>query len=408
MTDPTGRSFLSYRRARADEAALLIAAQHDRGIPTWQDVRDLASAPTEDEIRRTLADPATASAVLFITPEVETSPIIRNVEIPKVIQRAEAGDGFFVVPLAAGGLDYTAAAEATSNHLSAQNLSHWNMEKIAAPSLGPEHAAAIADRVLSQRLQAIHRHLPDGDPLRVGLFVRRAPPFEPGTALCLDWSSRFTEKEASADSWERSLLPALASVAAAIRKHAPGREAVAFGLPTLPAALALGCAFLATGGIAMAWEQVTPGRPAQLWSLAQPRETSGFAHRLVSQDPAARDVAVLVSVADNVEPLFAATTKALPPLRGYAHISKSGAYPHMIGSPGEAADIAYAVQDALRTARREYGNMGTVHLFVAVPAGLAVLIGQLLNTFGTVQTYEHVGSDGSGAYRPAAVLHPSA
>lgn len=324
-----------------------------------------------------------------------------------MIQRAEISDGFFVVPLAAGGLDYAAAAEATSNHLTAQNLSHWNMEKIAAASLGPEHAAAIADRVLAQRLQAIHRHLPPGDPLRMGLFVRRSPPLEPGTALCLDWNSHFIEKEATAVTWERLLLPALASVATAIRKHAPGREVVTSGLPTLPAALALGCTFLAPGGIAMAWEQVTPGRPAQQWSLAQPRETSGFAHRLVSQDPAARDIAVLVSVTDNIEPLFAATRKALPPVRAFAHVSKAGAYPHIIGSPGKAADIAYIVQDALRTARREYGNVGTVHLFVAVPAGIAAMIGQLLNTFGTIQTYEHVGSDGSGAYRPAALLRPS-
>ena len=46
--------------------------------------------------------------------------------------------------------------------------------------------------------------------------------------------------------------------------------------------------------------------------------------------------------------------------------------------------------------RREYGNIGTVHLFMAAPAGLAMLIGQLLNTFGAVQTYEHVTVDGSG------------
>ena len=57
MTDPTGRSFLSYKRSRRDEAALLIQAQHDHGIPTWQDVRDLVSVPTEDELRRVLADP---------------------------------------------------------------------------------------------------------------------------------------------------------------------------------------------------------------------------------------------------------------------------------------------------------------------------------------------------------------
>ena len=122
MTDPTGRCFLSYRRLRSDEAALLLAAQHDHGIPTWQDTQNLGSVPTEDEIRRTLADTSTASALLFITPEVEDSPIIRNVEIPKIIQRSEADDSFFVVPLAAGGLDYAKAADVSSNHLSAQNL----------------------------------------------------------------------------------------------------------------------------------------------------------------------------------------------------------------------------------------------------------------------------------------------
>src|ERR1700736_4463986 len=125
MTDPTGRSFLSYRRTRAAEAALLIQAQHDHGIPTWQDVHNLGSVLTEDEVRRVLANTSIASAILFITPEVDDSPIIRNVEVPRIIQRAETSDGFFVVPLAAGGLNYAKAAELTSNNLTAQNLANW-------------------------------------------------------------------------------------------------------------------------------------------------------------------------------------------------------------------------------------------------------------------------------------------
>ena len=38
---------------------------------------------------------------------------IREVEVPKIIQRAEPRDGFFVVPVAAGGLDFAKAAEAS-------------------------------------------------------------------------------------------------------------------------------------------------------------------------------------------------------------------------------------------------------------------------------------------------------
>jgi hypothetical protein len=406
MTDPTGRSFLSYRRLRSDEAALLVAAQHDHGIPTWQDTQNLGSVPTEDEIRRTLADPSTASAVLFITPEVENSPIIRNVEIPKIIQRAEANDGFFVVPLAAGGLNYAKAADVTSNHLSAQNLADWNMYKVSAPTLSANHAAEIAGRVLTQRMQAVHRHLAPSERLRVGLFVRRPPAFELGTALTLNWFPRFTEKEASTTVWQDTLLPSLSRVADAIRQHAPGREVEAFGIPTLPAALAMGCAFLSTSGIKLSWRQLTTGRPDQLWTLSAAREDSGFKPRIWSKDPNARDIAVLLSVADNTEPLFAAYQRDLPPLRALVHVQRAGSYPHQIDSADQAADIALTVQDGMRTARRDYGNIGTVHLFMAAPAGLAVLVGQLLNTFGAVQTYEHVVLDGSGHYSPAALLHP--
>ena len=45
-TETTGRSFLSYRRKRRHEAELLITTQHDHGIPTWQDIRNLDEAPT--------------------------------------------------------------------------------------------------------------------------------------------------------------------------------------------------------------------------------------------------------------------------------------------------------------------------------------------------------------------------
>jgi len=155
------------------------------------------------------------------------------------------------------------------------------------------------------------------------------------------------------------------------------------------------------------WRQFTPGQTDQFWAISETREMSGFASRLISKDPNARDIAVLVSVADNTEPLFAVYQSNLPPLRALVHVAKAGAYPHLISSPGQAADIALVVQEGMRTARREFGNIGMVHLFMAVPAGLAVLIGQLLNTFGTVQTYEHLTADGSGNYLPAALLRPN-
>ena len=81
---------------------------------------------------------------------------------------------------------------------------------------------------------------------------------------------------------------------------------MSFGLPTLPGALAFGCAFLSTSGLRASWRQITPGHPDQLWTLTEPRGDSGFKPKIMGKDANARDIAVLVSIADNAEPLFAA------------------------------------------------------------------------------------------------------
>jgi hypothetical protein len=73
---------------------------------------------------------------------------------------------------------------------------------------------------------------------------------------------------------------------------------------------------------------------------------------------------------------------------------------------GQALDVAHLAIDALRAARSSYQARGTVHLFLAVPVGLAMMIGQLLNTFGQIQTYEHMPGDPI-PYLPAAKLTPS-
>lgn len=148
------------------------------------------------------------------------------------------------------------------------------------------------------------------------------------------------------------------------------------------------------------------GRPDQIWSIAGSREDTGFKSRITSKDPNDRDIAVLVSVADNVEPLFASCQARLPPLRALVQVTKPDTYPHTISSARHATDVAFVIQEGMRTARREYGNVGTIHLFMAVPAGLAIMVGQLLDTFGTVQTYEHVIAGGSEQFKPAALLRP--
>jgi SMODS-associated and fused to various effectors sensor domain len=409
MTDATGRSFVSYRRTRVDEVRLLIEAQHDVGIPTWQDLSDLDAGHTDALLACVLADETTANALCWLTPDVESSNVITRTELPAIMRRMGRNDGFFMVPVAAGGLGYADVSRVVGTYLGHHDLGQWNVQKVSANPITVEDAAKVAQQLLKRRVKAISAQLPPGEPLRIVLNTRKKPAFEPGVALSIDWSHRFDGRLAKpTEAWRNHLLSALETVAQACEQHARGRQIVAEGLCALPAAVALGSTFLATRRLSLAWRQVSPRRTPELWSVSAPVESSGFTARILPGATGAEDLAVLVSVASNVEPAFAASRPHLPPFRGLLIVTKDGTYPHDIATPGQAADLVRVVVEGLRQARNDLQPRGTVHLFLAVPAGLAMMIGQMLNTFGSVQTHEHIGSDAVGVYQSAALLQPSA
>ena len=156
MTIPTGLSFVSYRRSRLDEVRLLIELQHDLGVPTWQDVRNLDEEPTEEAIRSVLYDPEIANAVIWLTPEVKSSDMIRRVEAPLILERRDREDGFFVVPVAAGGLDYDGAAAALEGNIGIHDLRGWNIRKLSSDPASEMDIRSVAARVLSRCLEAAH------------------------------------------------------------------------------------------------------------------------------------------------------------------------------------------------------------------------------------------------------------
>jgi hypothetical protein len=409
MTDATGRSFLSYRRTRVADARLLVEAQHDVGIPTWQDINELDHGHTEQLLRQTLLDEATANAVCLITPDVESSDVITRTELPSIMRRVDRRDGFFMMPIAAGGLDYADVTRIVGTYLGLHDLGDWNIYKATSDPISENEATRIARVILKHRLTEIVRQGESTEPLRMALNTRKRPPLVSGVALSLDWTHRFDGRTArSPDTWSEHLLPALETVAEALEVHAAGRTIVAGGLCAIPAAIALGSRFLATRRLPIAWEQISPNRPPQHWSLAATPEPSGFEYRLQPGDPGGNDLALLVSVASAVDPAFGASRPSLPRLRGLVVVTKPGEYPHDIPTAGQAVDAVHIILEGLRKARTEFQPRGIVHLFLAVPAGLAMMIGQVLNTLGSVQTYEHIGTDTVGAYQPAALLYPSA
>ncbi|MDP9475219.1 MAG: SAVED domain-containing protein [Actinomycetota bacterium] len=408
ITDPTGKTFISYRRRHLTEIERLVLALHDHGVPTWQDVTDLNAEPTPDELRRVLADSGTAGAMLWITPDVEDSPIILKIEVPGMLARKKKGDGFFVQPVAAGGLDYGEAAEKVDRHLGVESLQRWNLEKAEGDPIEAAEAARIADLVLRRRIKEINRALPPGEPLQLRIHTRGKAPFVPGVALNLDWAGRFEGRLAGPEAWDDRLLPAVRTVAATVRELASERPIEAEGLCSLPAAMALGAAFLAPSGPELRWRQRKPGREDQEWSLSVAKQDSGIETDLVENDASSEDVAVLISINRDVEEAVKESADQVPNFRGYVLVRGPNGEDVDLETPQQAVDAAYRTVEAIKRANRKWRGIRRLHLFMAAPAGFAVMFGQLVNGLGPVQTYEHLPQDAIGVYRRAALLHPGA
>lgn len=400
--NPAGRSFLSYRRSRRDEARLLILAQHELGVPTFQDIDNLEDGPTEQQLRDVIADSSTANALLWITPDIAESPTIQNVELPAIIKRVSNDREFFVKAVAAGGLGYEDAG-AVANVVPTHDLRTWNLELAGGDPIADVDAQRIAADILRHRMRRIHRYLPKEQALRMYFTTRDAAPFDPAYALAMDWSHHFHgTRLCSTEAWSGVLLPALRAVADIIKIETATRSVQAEGYATISSAVALGHAFLAPKGVGLAWLQRFPGGGVtQLWRLG-PSLDSGFNAHITWHEAGGGDVAVFISVADDVVAAVQATRSKLPSWRAVVSVEREGLLPHAIESSEEAVDIANKVIDAMRVVRREAHTDVRFHIFAAIPVGLAVLIGQLMNTLGHVQLYEHVQQ--SGTYAPSVLL----
>lgn len=221
-------------------------------------------------------------------------------------------------------------------------------------------------------------------------------------AFAFDWLPAYGGRVAPAGTWDERLLPALAVVADAVRVHAPGREVEAEGLASVPAAVALGAAFLKVRGVRIGWRQLTDSTLGPCWSL-DPGSDSGFEAEIRGDDTSAEELAVLVEVADLVGPALVRSASILPPFRAIITVRREGPLPHRLDC-STAVDVAETTLAAIRQARAQYPHLAKTHLFIAGPLALGMLTGQMLNTVGPVQTYEHIPDGGPGRYERGCLV----
>lgn len=411
-TDPRGKCFVSYRRSRADEARLLVESLRDLGVPTWQDIENLLEEPTEDALRRVVDDPAISSAILWITPEVEHSQIIRQIEAPGFLNRVRNQDGFYLVPVLAGGVDFGNADIVVDPRFTLEDVPSWNLHKAKGeidPSTGTERvrapvAASVACKALLRRVETIHATIPAEQPLILRGATRTPPVRATPADLVFDWRHRFDGRHAKPGAWDTHIGPALKTTSDAILEFAATRRVVCEGHIPLAGAASLGAALLQPLGFRAAWRQEIPGRDAQEWSLADAPTPVALSVSETAGQISANEMAVLVSINANAEAGFAASRPNLPAFRSIVHVYGPDKRPFHFANGGEAVSAAKQIIEVMKEARDRTRYTGTTHLFLCGPAGLAFLIGQLCNQFMPLQTYEFDPEDRGGMYAPAALI----
>ena len=87
--DPRGPVFVSYRVSDGFNLATNTAwALRAAGVPVWHDESDLPPGDTERRLAEAL-ESGLSGAVLLVTPEIEHSRVVREIELPQLLQLAE-------------------------------------------------------------------------------------------------------------------------------------------------------------------------------------------------------------------------------------------------------------------------------------------------------------------------------
>ncbi|HKI06299.1 MAG TPA: SAVED domain-containing protein [Thermoanaerobaculia bacterium] len=395
--DPLGPVFISYRSSDGADLAYKVArALRCAGAPVWHDQEDLPPGDTRTRLQEALAR-GLSGAVLVVTPEIEHSSVVRDVELPELLRLHTDPDFIFVVASTLeragqpGRLDFDAP-----DRLLAQPPDTFKWLK-QFPLFEPDSCEKVAERIVRRRMDS-HRRLGE-ETLVIDLQTRSSPQaFTNQTALVVRTPPpKEGFRAPSPETWPplRSFLAALPALV-----EASGAKRVLLrGGAHLSAAFALGAALPATGRAGplavedqnqVVWEALETGAPAELTvdekDLGSPR----------------RPVAVLVDLVPTIPPTDAFGELLESRTTDYsASLRMRLAQPRRL-VPEEIGATTAAIASLIRNFAGRH-DTNEIHLFLRTPFPAAVLLGRLFNTL-RVTLYELEGSVGRSQYLPAITV----
>jgi hypothetical protein len=383
--------FLSYSRKDLDQVATIGRILRLYGIRTWQDINGLGVGLSEDVIRAAIRNEI--SGLLFLSTEHSvSSAFIKSVELPEAEQRLKRDSTFGIVPVFLLSIEETDARLADCMTM---RMSTFNGAKIA-----PSHDSEAVSQAAHRAAEIIWQQLklaPTDDVLLVGLTSKQPPSH--AVAIDFDFTPFFQNRYPTPTEWNAEFPRAL-SIAKQKLVTSGAKTIRLYSFAHLSIGILFGFVFRDRTGLALEIEQTNKGIAAQIWKTSEAladhaiqfREhpvSLGSRNLLVKINLVARDDASVVSYTSKAGLSYRAIMEAEAP-----H------YPYLLTN-GQAAAVARTLAEKIKELHGQYGT-NTVHLFAAIPLGLALMIGYNLNACGFVQCYEY--DNGEREYRPSCLL----
>ena len=173
--DPRGPVFVSYRQSDGSALATETAwALRAAGVPVWHDQSDLPPGDTERRLAEAL-ESGLSGAVLLVTPDIEYSRVVREIELPQLLE-LETDEAFTLSVLSSierepGKLDYDAP-----DRLLAQPSGTLRRLK-QQPAYTQRQGADVARAQCQRRMQAIQRDVEAAGRVVTVDVQTRIPPF---------------------------------------------------------------------------------------------------------------------------------------------------------------------------------------------------------------------------------------
>lgn|GEM_PF-4974102 len=379
-------------RADVDELAAEIRL---RGVPVWidHDCGFNLGDNCQTEARRVIADPSeTFGLTFYATPDLFKSDFIKRIELHEAIGRKDR-DPYFRLSAILCGMDFKGLSDSSMEHfgydLSAFHSSHLPRPRRKGEVPSRKDLGSIAVAVLRDRLSILRMNPPPNGLFGVNFCTRDSLPPSEDDHLWIDATRILGDDGNCPENWDR-LTHALEDVRRELRAVLSRPKIRLRGSKHLTAAFLFGRTF--TPSVA---PELFVQQGAELWS-SECESRTGESLKVQLED----------STPSDARRLFVGVTATGKPVRGAvrryaasAHIKPMSNLWLDIGDerPGpidnaSAVAIATQARHAILEAVQSRGAQ-EIYLFMAVPQGVAVFLGRLLNATPPIRLHEYDGAD---------------